>query len=228
MALRKEGSFMAYLEENCPKRKLVRKSMGWVFALLLGLLVCIADIRLPAETERGEARLAYLTAGNAAFPDSLPSNPDEPAISDLSDTLFVPTREPELLPFDRIIHEAAGRHHMDADLILAVIMAESQFNPNAKSKKGARGLMQLMPVTASALEVANIYCPQENVNAGVRHLRWLLDRFDGDLSMALAAYNAGMQNVLRYDGIPPYPETQAYVRRVLENYAAIKDDSAEF
>ena len=228
MALPKEGNLMAYLEENCPKRKLVRKSMGWLFALLLGLLVCIADIRLPAETEKGEARLAYLVAGNAAFPDSLPSNPDEPDVDDLSDALFVPTREPELLPFDRIIHEAAGRHHVDVDLILAVIMAESQFNPNAKSKKGAKGLMQLMPVTANALEVANIYCPEENVDAGVRHLRWLLDRFDGDLSMALAAYNAGMQNVLRYDGVPPYPETRAYVRRVLESYAAIKDDYPEF
>jgi soluble lytic murein transglycosylase-like protein len=228
MARRKEGSFMDGLEENCPKKNLVRKSMGWLFAFMLGLLVCIADIRLPAETETREARLEHLMARNDAFSASLSSNPDEPDVADLSDALFVPSGEPELLPFDRIIHEAAGRHHVDADLILAVIMAESQFNPNARSKKGAKGLMQLMPVTANALEVDNIFCPQENVDAGVRHLRWLLDRFDGNLTMALAAYNAGTQNVLRHDGVPPYPETRAYVRRVLENYAGIKDDSAEF
>jgi soluble lytic murein transglycosylase-like protein len=88
--------------------------------------------------------------------------------------------------------------------------------------------MQLMPVTADALEVADIYSPEENVNAGVRHLRWLLDRFDGDLRMALAAYNAGVQNVLRHDGVPPFPETRAYVTRVLEYYAGIKNDTLEF
>ena len=132
-----------------------------------------------------------------------------PSVADLAPKPFVPKGEPDLLPFDQVIHEAAGRHHMDADLILAVILAESRLNPTAKSKKGAKGLMQLMPVTADALDVADIYSPEENVNAGVRHLRWLLDRFDGDLRMALAAYNAGHQNVLRHDGIPPFPETRA-------------------
>jgi soluble lytic murein transglycosylase-like protein len=106
-------------------------------------------------------------------------------------------------------------------------MVESQLNPSAKSKRGAKGLMQLMPVTADALDVANIYSPEENVIAGVRHFRYLLDRFDGDLKLALAAYNAGPQNVVRYDGIPPYPETRAYVTRVLEYYAAAKEDSRE-
>jgi soluble lytic murein transglycosylase-like protein len=167
-------------------------------------------------------------AGDPALTCPILSSPDEPHVSAFSDLPFGSASEPELLPFDRIIHEAAGRHHMDPDLILAVIMAESQFNANATSKKGARGLMQLMPVTANALDVANVYCPEENVNAGVRHLRWLLDRFDGDLNMALAAYNAGVQSVLRYYGVPPYPETRSYVRRVLEHYAAIKDDSLEF
>jgi soluble lytic murein transglycosylase-like protein len=88
--------------------------------------------------------------------------------------------------------------------------------------------MQLMPVTADALNVADVYSPEENVNAGVRHLRWLLDRFDGDLRMALAAYNAGPQNVLRHDGIPPFPETKAYVRKVLDYYSGLKNDSLEF
>ena len=212
---------MAYLEENCPKRKLVRKSMGWCFALLLGLLVCIADIRLPAETERSEARVKGLIAGNAAFTNSLPSNPDEPDVADLSDALFVPTREPELLPFDRIIHEAAGRHHVDADLILAVIMAESQFNPNAKSKKGAKGLMQLMPDTARELGVTNSFDIQQNIDGGARYLRQMLDRFGGDTKRALAAYNAGPAAVEQYNGDVPFSETRQYVQRVMR-YAGLK------
>lgn len=215
-------------EENCPKKKLVQKSKGWAFALALGLLVCIADIKLPAETEKGAARPGKPIAGDDVFPDVAYSNPDDCYTFGLAGAHFVPSGEPELAPFDRIIHEAAGRHHVDADLIMAVIMAESQFNPSARSKKGARGLMQLMPITADALDVVDIYSPEENVNAGARHLKWLLDRFDGDLRMALAAYNAGVQNVLRHDGVPPFPQTRAYVKRVLEYYAEIKYDSLEF
>jgi soluble lytic murein transglycosylase-like protein len=228
MLLRKEGNLMVFHEEDCPKKKLIRKSMGWTFAMALGLLVCITDIKLPAETEKGDTPLENLMAVDEATPSFVFSNPDEGDISDLAATPYVPSGEPALVPFDRIIHEAAGRHHVDADLILAVIMAESQFNPAARSKKGAGGLMQLMPITADALDVVDIFCPEENVNAGVRHLKWLLDRFDGDLRMALAAYNAGVQNVLRHDGVPPFPETRAYVKRVLEYYAEIKYESLDF
>jgi soluble lytic murein transglycosylase-like protein len=149
-------------------------------------------------------------------------------MADLSASVYVPTGEPELLPYDQLIHEAAGRHDVDAELILAIIMAESQLNPRAKSKRGAKGLMQLMPVTADALDVANIYNPEENINAGTRHFRGLLDRFDGDVKLALAAYNAGEQNVLRYNGVPPYPETQAYVARVLYYYEALRQDTIDF
>lgn len=217
-----------YHEEDCPKKKLVRKSANWTFAFALGLLVCIADIKLPAETERADGTFGHLTAENDAFRFFDLWSADEHSFFDLAPEPFVPEGEPDPLPFDQVIHEAAGRHHMDADLILAVILAESRLNPTAKSKKGAKGLMQLMPVTADALDVADIYNPEENVNAGVRHLRWLLDRFDGDLRMALAAYNAGHQNVLRYDGIPPFPETRAYVRKVLDYYTGIKNDTLDF
>jgi len=219
---------MVYPEEACPRRKFIRNSMGWVFALFLGLSVSITDVKLPAETNAGRGRLHHLVDGASTFTDDVISNHDEPEVSDLSASVYVPKGEPEVLPFDQVIHEAAGRYDVDADLILAIIMAESQLNPRAKSKKGARGLMQLMPVTADALDVANIYSPEENINAGVRHFRWLLDRFDGDVKRALAAYNAGVQNVLRYDGVPPYPETRAYVSRVLEYYAAIRADTLEF
>jgi soluble lytic murein transglycosylase-like protein len=227
-ALRKEGKVMVYLEEACPKRKFIRNSMGWFLALTLGLLVSISDLQLPAETDKGMHKLDHPVAGNALFAADVASDHAASEISDLSASVYVPQGEPEVLPFDQAIHEAAGRYDVDADLIQAIIMVESQFNPGAKSKKGAKGLMQLMPVTADALDVANIYNPEENVNAGVRHFRWLLDRFDGDLRRALAAYNAGVQNVLRYNGVPPYPETQAYVSKVLEYYAAIKADTFEF
>ena len=217
---------MVYPDEACPKRKFIRNSMGWVFALSLGLSVSIADVKLPAETRSG--RLHHPAGGDLSPTGDFLAPHDEAEVSDLSGSVYVPKGEPEVLPFDLVIHEAAGRYDVDADLIQAIIMAESQFNPGAISKKGAKGLMQLMPVTADALDVANIYSPEENIKAGVRHFRWLLDRFDGDLKRALAAYNAGVQNVLRYDGVPPYPETRAYVTRVMHYYAAIKADSFAF
>jgi hypothetical protein len=202
--------------------------MGYVFALSLGLSVSIADVKLPSETRSDSGNMPHLVAGDAAFTGEVYSEPEAAEISEHSISVYVPTGEPELLPYDRLIHEAAGLYGVDADLIQAIIMAESQFNPRARSRKGAKGLMQLMPVTADALDVANIYNPEENVKGGVRHFRWLLDLFDGDLKLALAAYNAGPQKVLRYDGIPPYPETRAYVTRVLDYYAAIKDNTFEF
>jgi soluble lytic murein transglycosylase-like protein len=202
--------------------------MTWAFALALGLLVSISDVRLPAETRPRVDRLARPIGGNADLPGDGFADQDEPDLADLSASVYVPKGEPELLPYDRVIHAAAGRHDVDSELILAIIMAESQLNPMAKSKRGAKGLMQLMPVTADALDVGNAYNPEENINAGTRHFRWLLDRFDGDVKLALAAYNAGEQNVLRFNGIPPYPETRAYVARVLNYYSALKQDIIDF
>ncbi len=113
------------------------------------------------------------------------------------------------------IREAAGRYGVPEKLVAAVIRVESAFNPRAVSPKGARGLMQLMPETASGLGVRNSFDPQENIDGGVRHLRGLIDRFSNNLPLALAAYNAGEKAVLAYQGIPPYPETRDYVTRVL-------------
>jgi hypothetical protein len=116
-------------------------------------------------------------------------------------------------PLDGIIREAAARNRLDPRLLMAVIRVESNFQPRARSPKGAMGLMQLMPATARQYEVADAYDAHSNVDAGARHLRSLLDRFD--LSLALAAYNAGEAAVRRFGGIPPYRETQDYVRRIL-------------
>ncbi len=105
---------------------------------------------------------------------------------------------------------------MDPVLVHAVIGAESAFNPWAVSRKGAQGLMQLMPRTASALGVRDSFNPRDNIEGGVRHLRYLLDRYSGNVSLALAAYNAGEGAVDYYGGIPPYPETQQYVQKILQ------------
>lgn len=118
--------------------------------------------------------------------------------------------------FDPIIDSCALEYGVDKSLVKAVIHAESGYNPNAVSAKGASGLMQLMPDTAKGLKVANSFDPADNIRGGVRYLRFLLDTFRGNESLALAAYNAGLSRVARYGGIPPYQETRNYVARVLE------------
>jgi hypothetical protein len=116
---------------------------------------------------------------------------------------------------DDHIRDAAQRYGVSEQLVVAVIQVESGFNPRAVSPKGAQGLMQLMPATASQLGVRNAFDPAENIDGGVRHLRGLIERYDNDLSLALAAYNAGAGAVAQHGGIPPYRETQQYVTRVL-------------
>jgi hypothetical protein len=113
------------------------------------------------------------------------------------------------------IREISARHGVDATLVESVIRAESAFNPTAVSRTGARGLMQLMPKTAVMLGVRDSFNPRENIDGGVRHLRYLLDRYPGNVALAVAAYNAGESAVDSYRGIPPYTETQQYVQRVL-------------
>lgn len=118
--------------------------------------------------------------------------------------------------FEPIINSCALQYGVDKSLVKAVIHAESGYDPNAVSVKGASGLMQLMPNTARSLNVANTFDPAENIRGGVRYLKFLLDTFKGDVSLALAAYNAGLSRVAQYGGIPPYMETRNYVDRVLQ------------
>ena len=116
------------------------------------------------------------------------------------------------------VSAASTRHQIDSDFINSVIHAESGFNPRAISPKGAEGLMQLMPGTASKLGVENPFDPAANVDGGTQYLRELLDYYHGDMAKALAAYNAGPQRVAHYNGVPPYRETHAYVARIIREY----------
>ncbi len=119
--------------------------------------------------------------------------------------------------FDHLIQAAAETHDIDHGLVKAIIHTESGFNPRARSKPGAQGLMQLMPATAGMYGVADAYDPVENIQAGTRHIKYLINRYK-NLELALAAYNAGEGNVKKYGGIPPFAETQDYVKRVLSRY----------
>ena len=142
------------------------------------------------------------------LPDEVPYPEPEPA-DDLS--ALVPVLESG--PFTGLIAAAAERYGVSPRLLQAVIQVESNFERRARSPKGAMGLMQLMPTTARQYAVSNPYDARLNIEAGARHLRQLLDRFD--VSLALAAYNAGEGAVRRFGGVPPYPETREYVRRIL-------------
>lgn len=149
-----------------------------------------------------------------------------------------PSKNNESIPFsDRIvigeqsffpiILRASQRYGIDPDLVKAIIMAESEYNPNAISAKGAKGLMQLMPVTAKHLGVNDVFNPEQNIHGGVRHFKSLLKQFDGDIKLALAAYNAGSRMVKRYKDIPPFKETKRYLEKVFLYYEMYKDIGKE-
>ena len=120
------------------------------------------------------------------------------------------------VPYGEMILAAAQKHGMEAELIASVIAVESNFNPRAVSPKQARGLMQLLPETAARLAVHDVFDPAQNIDAGTRYLKELLQKYDQDLALALAAYNAGPDRVQQYQGIPPFRETRIYVRRVTQ------------
>jgi hypothetical protein len=139
----------------------------------------------------------------------------EPAPAEPQDAV---TRVSKSQDLNAIVKAASSQHQIDADFIASVIHAESAGNPHAVSSKGAQGLMQLMPGTASKLGVKDSFDPAENVDGGVRYLRELLLLYNNDMAKALAAYNAGPKRVQQYKGVPPYRETHAYVARIIKDY----------
>ena len=130
---------------------------------------------------------------------------------------FRGSNHPNFPKVKRLVKKLAPQYELNPDLVLAVIAAESNFNPRAMSHKNAKGLMQLIPETAARFGVRNIWDPEQNLRGGMAYLRWLLGYFKDDLRLALAAYNAGEQTVDKFGGIPPYPETRSYVRRITES-----------
>jgi len=152
------------------------------------------------------------------IPRRVPGSSFEAHLNRATSGTSAPRRPPIAGDFDDLIRRAAAKHGVSADLVHAVVRAESDYDPRCTSSAGAMGLMQLMPGTARALGVTDPYDAAQNLDAGTRYLREQLDRFN-DLTLALAAYNAGPNAVARYDGVPPYRETQAYVRRVAEYLA---------
>jgi len=169
------------------------------------------------ETAGETTRLYMHAAANSGYMDvptaeiesfeSVPPEPSEAA-----------TQSQKPLDLSSLVDRASARNQVDADFIASVIRAESGNNPHAVSRKGAQGLMQLMPQTATSLGVRNSFDPAENVDGGVRYLRELLLLYNNDMIKALAAYNAGPQRVQQYKGPPPYSETHAYVARVIKDY----------
>lgn len=186
-------------------------SAGTLFASDLAVLHNGFSIRHQRREERGDIVRLYLD-GDSSYVD-VPSGEIERFEPDSS-----PPASPGPQNLKETIESISARHHLDPDLVNSVIRAESGFNPRAISPKGAQGLMQLMPGTASGLGVADRFDPGANVEGGSRYLRALLERYNFDLIKALAAYNAGPGRVEHYRGLPPYFETQAYVARVIRDF----------
>jgi hypothetical protein len=217
-----------------------------VGALALAALPCLADevavlkngfsVRHERRVVVGDVTRLYVTADGASFvdvptaeiehfeaaPESKPPLLAKDARNGAPSALMIPRTSAfsrsNSVDLNEVVNTASGRYRLDPDLVTSVIKAESGFNVHAVSRKGAQGLMQLLPGTASQLGVPNAFDPQANVEGGAKYLRELLERYNFDLVKALAAYNAGPQRVEQFGGVPPYYETRAYVARVVRDF----------
>jgi len=187
--------------------------MRWIGALAVSVLVGVS-----VHARAGE-RIYYRTDENGAIVlTNVPNRKDLKTYPGFEGRRG--RRSPE--EFAELINSTARRHGIHPEFVQAVIDVESAFDPNAISKKGAQGLMQLMPATAERFGVSNAFNPAQNIDGGTRYLRYLLDLFGGDMRLALAAYNAGENAVLKVNGVPPYRETRNYVARVLRRFGATR------
>ncbi len=188
--------------------------IGWLVLATLSIF-CLSHVHYQQNTD--------LIENNIKDESNKKNSPQQTLCQDIPKAPATPKAQKNTL-FHSEIEQAADLHQVDSALIRAIIMAESGFNPNAVSHKGAMGLMQLMPKTAASLGVENGFDPKHNINAGVRYFKRLLNRFDGNLEYALAAYNAGSRKVRQYQGIPPFKATQHYIKKVLKYYEYYKTE----
>jgi len=206
--------------------------MRLTLALFVGvaLTVCAADARADYLVLRSGARLnvsAYQLLGDH-YHIQINGGSAEIAAADVvavePEEIFVPATTMPLTqaPFGELIRSSSQKYGVDADLLFSVIAAESNFNSKAISRRGARGLMQLLPATAARLGVKDIFDPAQNIDAGTQYLHELMTRYQGDLVLTLAAYNAGPGAVQHYGRVPPYNETISYVRAIRKTYAQRK------
>jgi soluble lytic murein transglycosylase-like protein len=179
---------------------------------------CWKPVPRPSRAAMNAARSA--AAEVASYVNAQPRSTGKPAVQDPNYRKLASGYQVSSAAIDKAIEEAAQRHNVDANLVRAIIKVESNFNARAVSRTGAMGLMQLMPQTARMLSVSNPFDPAQNVDAGVRHLKSLLQSYNGDVRLSLAAYNAGEGAVARNKGIPPYAETRDYVKKITEIYGA--------
>jgi soluble lytic murein transglycosylase-like protein len=214
------------------------------------------SVESATNTRSAVARTPMMVVHDAALPVPEPAKPTAPASNAKSKGSPAPAEKPAADPaapnaivipargssasevhsvgttgkpvYDELIRKSSARYGVDPNLVMAVMRQESGFNPRAMSYKGATGLMQLMPATARRFGVENIYDPAQNIDAGTRYLRFLLDTFNGDVDLALAGYNAGENAVVRYGHqVPPYRETQNYVRSISAKYGKGKNPRAK-
>ena len=231
------AGFVALMVLSTPIRIARQTALFCACALFLSSIASAADIALLRNgfTIRHEHRAVvgentrlYMDGGTSSYIDiptvdiegyekdlALPVPPPAATVHPPSKPAATPEPAPDL---NEVVTSASATFHLDPDLVNSVIRAESGFNTHAVSRKGAQGLMQLMPGTAGKLGVNNAFDPQANVNGGSRYLRELLERYNFDLVKALAAYNAGPERVEQYKGVPPYHETRSYVARIVHEY----------
>jgi soluble lytic murein transglycosylase-like protein len=192
-----------------------------ILLILLSGIIGLNGWRPDAFVAVPEVRLQKESLSEAA-PVLPPAAPAVPSIKLLAEAEMTSKQKNAENRYQPLILEAAYRYNVEPAIIKAIIMAESGFNPRAVSKVGASGLMQLMPRTARSLGVEDSFKPAHNIDAGVRYFKHLLDKFDGEVKLALAAYNAGSLNVRKYGGIPPFKATEFYINKILTYYEAYR------
>ncbi|MCX7982711.1 MAG: lytic transglycosylase domain-containing protein [Syntrophales bacterium] len=192
--------------------------MKWSWLLIITVSTCLFPLPSAGDIYR------YVDENGVIHFTNVPTRPDvKYTLLYREKRVLLQVAPKDMAKYDHFINQAASKYDLDPCLIKAIIKAESNFNHQAVSPKGAQGLMQLMPQTASYLQVENPFHPERNIDGGARYLKYLLRLFQGNLTLALAAYNAGENAVIRYGGIPPYRETRKYVEQVLTEFQTYRN-----